>query len=151
MLFNTDPSKTTQEVLLSRKTKLHICLTISLNNIQLLKVSYQKHLGILPEKKLDFKLHVDYAVMNVNNGIFLIKKLRHGLPWKSIIAIYKAFLQPLINYGDIMYDQPQNKSFCEKLEFVQYKAALAITRAIQGRIHEKIYQKLGLESLKSRR
>lgn len=80
MLFNTDPSKTTQEVLLSRKTKLHICLTISLNNIQLLKVSYQKHLGILPEKKLDFKLHVDYAVMNVNNGIFLIKKLRHGLP-----------------------------------------------------------------------
>ena len=59
---------------------------------------------------------------------------------------------PLIDYGDIIYyDQPQNESFCEKLESVQYKAALAITGAIQGTSREKIYQELGLESLKSRR
>ena len=63
----------------------------------------------------------------------------------------KAFLRSLIDYGDIIYYQPQNESFSEKLESVQYKTALAITRAIQGTSHDKIYQKLGLESLKSRR
>ena len=42
-------------------------------------------------------------------------------------------------------------NFCEKLESVQYKAALAITGAIQGTSRKKIYQELGLESLKSRR
>ena len=63
----------------------------------------------------------------------------------------KAFLRPLIDYGDIIYDQPQNESFCEKLESVQYKAALAITGAIHGTSRNKIYQELGLESLKSRR
>ena len=34
---------------------------------------------------------------------------------------------------------------------MQYKAALAITGAIQGTSRDKIYQELGLESLKSRR
>ena len=56
-----------------------------------------------------------------------------------------------MDYGDIIYDQPQNESFCEKIESVQYKAALAITGAIHGTSYEKIYQELGLESLKSRR
>ena len=70
---------------------------------------------------------------------------------KSLIKIYKAFLRPLIAYGDIIYDQSQNEPFCEKLESVQYKAALAITGAIQGSSREKLYQELGLESLKLRR
>ena len=73
------------------------------------------------------------------------------MPRKSLITIYKAFLRPLIDYGDIIYDQPQNESFYEKLESVRYKLALAITGAIQGSSREKIYQELGLESLKSRR
>ena len=50
-----------------------------------------------------------------------------------------------------MYDQPQNDSFSEKLESIQYKAALAITGAIEGTSREKIFQDLGLESRKSRR
>ena len=44
-----------------------------------------------------------------------------------------------------------NLSFCEKLGSAQNKAVLAITGAMQGTSPEKIYQELGLESLKSRR
>ena len=40
--------------------------------------------------------------------------------------------------------------FVKKLN-LQYKAALAITGAIQGTSRDRIYQELGLESLKSRR
>ena len=61
------------------------------------------------------------------------------------------FLRPLIDYGDIIYDQPQNESFREKLESVQYKATLAKTGATQGTSCDNTFQKLGLESLKSRR
>ena len=81
----------------------------------------------------------------------MIKKLRYSLPRKSLTTIYKAFFLPLIDYGDIIYDQPQNESFCEKLESVQYKVVLAITGAIKASSREKIYQQLGFESLKSRR
>ena len=41
--------------------------------------------------------------------------------------------------------------FCEKLESVLYKAALAITGAMQGTSCDKIYQESGLKSLKSRK
>ena len=60
-------------------------------------------------------------------------------------------MRPLLDYGDIIYDQPHNESVCEKPESVLYKIALAITGAIQGTSREKIYQELGLESIRARR
>ena len=151
MLFNPDPTKPAQEVIFSKKKKTQTHPTISLNNIQVEKVPYQKHLGILLDEKLNFKQHVDSTVLKMNKGISVIKKLRHSLPRKSLLTIYKAFLRPLIDYGDIIYDQPQNESFCDKIESAQYKAALAITGAIQGTSRDKLNQELGLESLKARR
>ena len=38
-----------------------------------------------------------------------------------------------------------------KIENIQYKACIAITRAIQGTFRERLYQELGLESLENRR
>ena len=122
MLFNPDPSKPAQEV--------HP--EISLNNIPVERSSYQKHLGLILDEKLNFKQHIDNAISKINKGIAVIKKLRYSLPRKSLITIYKAFLRPLIDYVDIIYDQPQNESFCETPESVQCKVALPITAVIKG-------------------
>ena len=81
---------------------------MSLNNIQVERASYKKHVGIILDEKLNFKQHVDNAISKINKGRSIMKKLRQSLPWKSLITIYKAFLRPLIDYGDIIYDQPQN-------------------------------------------
>ena len=102
MLFNPDPTKLAQEVIFSKKKKTQTYQTISLNNIQVEKVPYQKHLGILLDEKLIFKLHVNSAILKMNKGISVIKNLRHSLPRKSLLTIYKAFLRPLIDYGDII-------------------------------------------------
>ena len=69
------------------------------------------------------------------------------LPGKSLITIYKAIIRPHLDYGDILYDQPNNATFCQKTESDQYKAAPAITRDFQ----EKVVAEWGLETLKSRR
>ena len=151
MLFNPDHGKPAQEVLFSRKKQVQIHPTRSLNNIQVERAPYQKHLGLILDEKLNFKQHIVGVISKVNKGISIIKKLRCSLPRKSLITIYKAFLRLLIDYGDIIYDHPQDDPFSEKLESIQYKAALAITGAIQGTSRDKIYQELGLESLKSRR
>ena len=151
ILLNPGPHKLVQEVLFSRKKKMSIHPVISLNNIQVEKASYQKHLGLFLDEKLTFKYCIDNTLCEVNKGIAVIKKLRHTLPRKSLLAIYKEFLRPLIDYGDIIYDQPHNSSFSEKLESVQYKATLAITGVIQVTFLEMIVQELGVESLKYRR
>ena len=59
MHFNRDPSKPSQQVLFLRKKKIQIHANISLNNIQVVRASHQKHLGILLDKKLKFKQHVE--------------------------------------------------------------------------------------------
>ena len=97
MLFNPDSSKPAQEVQFSRKKTIQVHPTISLNNVQVERVSYEKHLGILLDEKRNFKQHIDSSV---------IKKLRYNLPRKSLVTIYKAFLRPLIDYGDVIYGQP---------------------------------------------
>ena len=106
MLFNPDPTKPAHEVKFSKNKITQTHPIISLNNIQVERVPYQNHLGILLDEKLNFKQHVDNAILKMNKGIFVIKTLRHSLPQKSLLTIYKAFLRSLIDYGDIMYGQP---------------------------------------------
>ena len=60
----------------------------------------QKHLGLILDEKLNFKQHIESAIVKINKGVAVIKKLRYNLPRKSLITIYKAFLRPLIDYGD---------------------------------------------------
>ena len=79
-----------------------------------------------------------------------IKKLSNVLPRKSLITIYKSFVRPHLDYGDMIYDQPNNESFCQQIESVQYNASLAITGAITGTSRLKLYNKIGLKFLNCR-
>ena len=51
-----------EKALFSRKKKIQVHPTISLSNIQIEKVSYQKHLGILVDEKLNFQQHIDSSI-----------------------------------------------------------------------------------------
>ena len=73
MLFNPDPSKPAQEVIFSRKKQFQSHPTISLNNFQVERASYQKHLGIILDEKLNFKQYVENAISKINKGISAIK------------------------------------------------------------------------------
>ena len=75
MVFNPDPTKPAQEVIFSKKKKTQTHPIISFNNILVEKVPYQKHLGILLDEKLNFKQHVDSAILKINKGISVIKNL----------------------------------------------------------------------------
>ena len=63
----------------------------------MVRVSHQKQLGILLDEMLNFKQYVDNTIVKVNKGKSVITTLRHSLPRKSLVTIYKAFLQPLID------------------------------------------------------
>ena len=81
----------------------------------------------------------------------VIKKLLKSLPRNALLTTYKSCTRPHLDYGDIVYDQPDNEGFISKLEQVQYNAELAITEAIKCTSRSKLYEELGLESLESRR
>ena len=109
------------------------------------------HLGLYLDEKLNFCHHIKEKISKTYRGIGVIKKLQTFLTRQSLLTIYKSFIRPHLDYGDVVYDQPHNETFCSKLESVQYNAALAITGAIRGTSQTKLYVELGFEFLKARR
>ena len=103
------------------------------------------------DTKLDFQEHLKSIFSNVNKTIALLRKLHHISPRSPLLTIYRSFIRPHLDCGDIIYDQAYNASFHQKLDSIQYNAALAITGAIRGTSKEKLYDELGLETLEKRR
>ena len=129
MSFNPDVSKQAQEVVFSHKSHKLADPPVIFNNVPVKRCSIQKHLVIHLDEKLNFNLHVIEKITKANKGIGVIKKLNNTLPRDALLTIYKSFVRPHLDYGAIIYDQPQNES-CNKSENIQYNAALAITGAI---------------------
>ena len=129
-----------------------ICHPILYFNDHPVKIApFQKHLGLVLDNKLNFDRHLNEKICKSNKIIGLIKRLSLYLPRKRLLSIYKSFVRPHLDYGDVIYDRPHNETFCNQIESVQYNAALAITGAIKGTSRDRLYQELGLESLKDRR
>ncbi len=151
MCFNPDPNKQAAEVIFSHKINQQFHPPIYFNNSPVASQPFTKHLGMVLDSKLNFNEHLNGKISKANRGIGLIKLLRYKLSRKHLITIYKSHIRPHLDYGDIIYDKPNNLNFINKLESIQYNAALAITGAIRGSSKERIYQELGLESLSDRR
>ena len=110
MSFNPDPKKQAQEVIFSRKSKAVSHAPLELNN-DLIQVTSQKHLGIIPDTRLSFEKHLEKVLSKINKTIGLIRKLQNLLPRTALITLYKAFVRPHLDYGNIIYDQAHNTSF----------------------------------------
>ena len=151
MTFNPDVSKPAQEVVFSPKGITTNHATVYYNNDPVIRENFEKHLGLFLDSKLNLFGNVNEKIKKATKGITVIRKMNLSLPWSSLLTIYKSFVRPHLDYGDVIYDQPNNTSLSDKIERVQYNAVLAITGAIRGTSKEKLYQDLGLESLRNRR
>ena len=87
------------------------------------------------DNRLTFDEHLTNVSNKISKTIGLLRKLQNILPRPALLTIYKCFIRPHLDYGDIIYDQAYNLSFHQKLESIR----------------EKLYQELGLESLQLRR
>ena len=149
--FDPEFSKQAQEIVFSRKTHKISHPKLNFNNSPVVQGTCQKHLGLYLDEKLNFSHHIKEKTSKAYRGIGVIKKLQNILPRQSLLTIYKSFIRPHLDYGDVVYDQPDNETLCSKIQTVQYNAARAITGAHRGTSQSKLYVQLGLESLKARR
>ena len=117
-------------------------LFLYFNRTPVRRCSYQKHLCFYLGKKLSFHQHIKEIITKARKGIGFIKKLNNVLPRKALLTICNSFVRPHLDYGDILYHQPYNKSINSKLENIQYNAAFAITGATKGTSRSKLYKEL---------
>ena len=122
MVFNQDPTK-----FLSRKSHFPKHPDVNFNSRVVEKVKIQKDLGLKLDERLNFRKHLKDKFAIVNSKIGMLKKLSKYLPRHSLITLYKAFTRSHLVYG-----KPNNTNVCNKIESLQYIAALAITGAIRA-------------------
>ena len=145
--FQSRSQQATSRNHIQQKVKKGDKYYFAFNNNNVSHVNFQTYLGFILDVKLTFEKHLKNVFNKTNKTIGLLKKLSNLLPRQALVTIYKAFIRPHLDYGDVLYDQAFNNSFHAKMESIQYNACLAIIGAIRGMSREKIYQELGLESL----
>ena len=125
------------------------------------KVNEQKHLGLILDSKLSFERPLNEKIIKAKKGIGIIKFLSKFLPLKTLDQMYKTLVRSHLDYCDIIYHIPTSNrqlnlgvtlnSLMEKVERIQYQAALAITGTWHGSNRATLYEELGWESLSDRR
>ena len=84
----------------------------------------------------------------------MIKYLSKYVSRDVLDQIYKLYVRPRLDYGNIIYhrhDPEMLQNFTRRLEQIQYSAALAVAGAWRGTNRQKLYKELGWESLYKRR
>ena len=125
-----------------------LCFSVGLNKAE------HRHLGMIPDSKLTFLSHIKEAIVKARRGIGIIRLLSKYVARDVLDQIYKLYVRPHLDYGDIIYHKydPEFKlDFTKRLESTQYSAALAVSGAWRGTNTDKIYEELGWEILYYRR
>ena len=105
-----------KEVIFSRKLNTVDHLDLFYNDTKIENCAKEKHLGLILDKKLNFKQHI---LEKINKGMQVVgtlKKLSSVLPRFSLLTIYKSLVRPHLDYGDVIYSQPNNQSFSDRIE-----------------------------------
>ena len=134
---------------------------ITFNNQTVMKADEHKHIGIVFDNRLSFSSHVQSAINKARRGVGMLRFLSDYLSRKTLNTLYKLYVRPHLDYGDVIYHIPQKvcdfsleillHRQMERIESVQYSAGLAITGAWKGTSRNKRYEELGWESLNDKR
>ena len=151
MSFSPDPNKQAQKIIFSRKKIVSLHPVVYFDNKPVKSSQIHKHLGMILDSNLSHEHRIKHILNNIiifNKRIGLLRKFQLILPRHSLIPIYKTFIRPHLDYGDVIYGHAFNESFHQRLESIQYNAAIAITGAVQGTSPLKLFQELRLETFK---
>ena len=102
------------------------------------------------DDRLTFREHIEDKIKKANKGISLLKFLSRYTNRAVLDQLYKMYVRPHLDYGDVIYHE-QHVNSMALLESVQYQAALVVSGCWQGTNMIKVYKELGWESLKDRR
>ena len=84
-----------------------------------------KYLGVIIDRHLSWKHHINYIALKISRNIGIISTLRHFVPLKTLISIYNSLISPYISYGLITWGQA-SKTHLEKILILQKRAVRLI-------------------------
>ena len=148
-LVTFNPTKT-EALLFSRKLNRPQHPPLLMQNHQISEVEFHKHLGLYLSNDCTWHYHINYIKEKAWFRINIMRKLKFKLDRKSLETIYTTFIRPLIEYGDVIWD---NCTQYEKQELdkIQNEAARIATGTTKLVSLHSLYNEICWESLECRR
>ena len=103
MLFNPDHQKHAVKLTFSRAEIEIDRKDILFNDTSVKKVDEHMHLRIILETKLSFSAQIKVANSKTRKGIGMMKYVSSYLPRHTLSGLYKLYVRPHLNYGDVIY------------------------------------------------
>ena len=103
MQFNPDKTKQAVQVTFSQKRIRPTHPPLYFNETQVVIKQEQKHDGLILDSGLTFHSHVREKIISARSGIGVIRFLSKYVTRDVLDQIYKLYVRPHFDYGDILY------------------------------------------------
>lgn len=108
------------------------------------------HLGLTLQSNACWSEHITNIFDKACQRLNVLRTLKYKLNRESLIKIYISFIRPILEYGDVVWDNcTQEQS--NLLESVQIEAGRIITGLRRTSSRQNLYNELGWETLSDRR
>ncbi|MCG8113671.1 MAG: reverse transcriptase domain-containing protein [Candidatus Thiodiazotropha taylori] len=145
--FNT---KKTMAMTISRKRNPIPQPPLSMNNTLIQETPTHKHLGLTFSNTCNWTDHVNNVCKKACVRLNLLRVLKFRVSRKSLEKMYSAFVRPLLEYSDIVWDNCSSESK-KILDAIHVEAARIVTGGTKLCSIDKLFSELGWDSLQSRR
>ena len=129
--FNLNIEKTENIVFTKRKISAKNIPPLYINSKEIKLATNPKFLGMVFDKTLSWKHHVEYITNKTKNAINLLRSLsakNWGANKIAQLRIYKTLIKPKITYGMELFSS-LTKSIKNKLDAIQYKCLKIVCSA----------------------
>ena len=122
---------------------------VNIMNHPLDQCNHYKYLGVIIDKNLTWKAHVEYVASKVSKVCGSLAKLRHSVNTKILIEIYHAIVHSYVRYGILTWGNASDTAL-NLLQVILNRAVRIITFAPFGRIDvSTIFKELGILDAKN--
>jgi hypothetical protein len=113
-----------------------------MNNTIINQVTEHKHLGLEISNDGSWQKHIDLIIKKAFIRVNILRKFKFILDRKTLEKIYLTFIQPILEYADVVWD---NKTLflINKLENVQIEAARIVTGGTRLVSINSLYKETG--------
>ena len=148
-LVKFNPNKT-EELIITKKHQPPNHPPLFMNNVQVTRVEQHKHLGLIFNQQCSWHHHVQEITGKAWKRLNILRTLKFQLDRRSLQIMYFSYIRPILEYGDIIWDNCFNYEK-EEIEKIQIEAGRIVTGATKSCSSAKILHETGWETLETRR
>jgi hypothetical protein len=103
-----NPNKTEFMIFSNKVSPQIVYPALYLNRVRLKKVDEHKHLGLILSKNLSWRKHITEICKKANKCLDVMFRMKRLLPRICLEKLYKTIVRPILDYGDVLYDNCLN-------------------------------------------